>query len=389
MSLATPIPSCLSDCFTTENDDVFIRREQNCLAITLNRPKALNALNSSMALAIGRALRFAEQDNAIRCVIVDAVGGRAFCAGGDVREVAAALTTHKGEAGHKLASACLAREYRLDYHIHHFAKPYIALVDGIVMGGGLGLSAHAARRIVSENLDMTMPETAIGLFPDIGAAWFLNFYPGRAGVFTAMTGHRLNTADGVTVNFAHHIVPKARFPELRAALIAAAPATATDVDHVTTKFTARLHELNNGAGMVPSLMHYMPLIDTCFTAASAAEMMTRLAERANAGHEDAAKILGHLRTRCPTSLALTVEHVNRAQGRSVAYALKMDYLLEIRCIAAPDFVEGIRSLLIDKDNKPNWQPARIDDITPDRIAAFFAPPNPAKGEVELDFRVVE
>ena len=312
MSSAIPTPSCLSDCFTTESDEVFIRREQNCLAITLNRPKALNALNSSMALAISRALRFAEQDNAIRCVVVDAVGGRAFCAGGDVREVAGALTAHKGEVGHKMASACLAREYRLDYQIHHFPKPYIALVDGIVMGGGLGLSAHAARRIVSENLDMTMPETAIGLFPDIGAAWFLNFYPGRAGVFTAMTGHRLNTADGIKVNFAHHIVPKSRFPELRASLIAAAPATATDVDHVTAKFTVRLHELNNGAGMVPSLTQYMPLIDQCFTAATAAEMMTRLSEHADGGNADAAKILGHLRTRCPTSLALTVEHVNRA-----------------------------------------------------------------------------
>ncbi|MCX8506573.1 MAG: enoyl-CoA hydratase/isomerase family protein, partial [Alphaproteobacteria bacterium] len=387
MSLVPSMPSCLSDCFTTESDEVFIRREQNCLAITLNRPKALNALNSSMALAIGRALRFAEHDNAIRCVVVDAAGAKAFCAGGDVREVAAALTEHKGEAGHKIASACLAREYRLDYQIHHFAKPYIALVDGIVMGGGLGLSAHAARRIVSENLDMTMPETAIGLFPDIGAAWFLNFYPGRAGVFTAMTGHRLNTADGITVNFAHHIVPKARFPELRAALIAAAPATATDVDHVTAKFTVRLHELNHGAGMVPSLSHYMPLIDQCFTAPTAAEILTRLAERADGGNADAAKIIAHLRTRCPTSLALTVEHVNRARGRSVAYVLKMDYLLAIRCIAAPDFVEGIRALLIDKDNKPDWQPARIEDITPDRIAAFFAPPNQAKGEAELDFSV--
>ncbi|MDI9350331.1 MAG: enoyl-CoA hydratase/isomerase family protein [Candidatus Symbiobacter sp.] len=382
-------PRLLSECLTQPEAEVFIRVEHRCLAITLNRPKALNSLNSKMALAISRALRFAAQDSAIQCVVVDAVGGRAFCAGGDVREMAGVLRESGSIAGHKLACQFSAREYRLDRQIHHFPKPYIALVDGIVMGGGLGLSAHAARRIVSEHLDMTMPETAIGLFPDIGAAWFLNFYPGRAGVFTAMTGHRLNTADGVQVNFAHHVVPKALFPDLRRALIAAAPSTPTDVDHVVAKFAVRLHELNHGAGMVPSLMPYLPLIQECFSAPSAREIMSRLATRAAGGDDLAATTLAHLRTRCPTSLALAVEHVNRAQGRSVDYVLKMDYLLAIRCFAVPDFVEGIRALLVDKDNKPNWQPADIDAVSDDRIAAFFAPPDPARGEVELDFNLVE
>ncbi len=339
-------------------ESVLFDTQGGALIIILNRPKALNALSLEMIRVMDPVLRRAATDPAIRCVILQGAGDRAFCAGGDVRAVAQAVSG--GEMA--LADAFFREEYTLNHLLHTYPKPIIALIHGICMGGGVGLSAHGPLRVVTDSLMFAMPETGIGLFPDVGGTWVLNQMPGHIGLYLGLTGARLGAADACAIGFATHHIKDADLPALRDALIAEAPATEAEAEAIIARF-------DQPRGTSPLLAQQAD-IDRLFAGDSIEAILAALTADDSAWAKAQAETLAH---KSPTSLKITLEQLRGGKGLDIAAVFVREYRLSQHCMAGPDFREGIRALLIDKDQAPKWSPATLDGVTPDLVKNFFAP----------------
>ncbi|GJE27079.1 enoyl-CoA hydratase/isomerase family protein [Methylobacterium organophilum] len=325
--------------------------------VTLDRPKALNALTLPMVEAMRGRLEAWAADPAITRVAVRGAGGRAFCAGGDIRKI-----YELGRAGrHEEVMAFWEAEYRLDAAVKRFPKPYIALVEGIVMGGGVGISLHGRYRVASEKYLLAMPETGIGFFPDVGTTYALPQLPGKLGTYLALTGGRIGAGDALEAGLATHFAKAEDFEALVAAL-----AEAPTVEAALQRFGAAPPE--------PEIFRQeRALIDECFGAESVAAVLARLDAAAEAGSAFAGETAALIRTRSPTSLSIAFEQMRRGPGLSFAEAMLTEYRLCDRVMRGSDFYEGVRAVIVDKDNAPRWQPDRLDAVDPQGIAAAFGP----------------
>lgn len=342
------------------NEDVIVRRAGNAGRITMNRPKALNALTTPMVGVITRALIEWHDDPAVALVIVDGAGDRALCAGGDV------VTLYDSRAdGSGVAREFWSTEYRLNAMIGRFPKPFVALQDGIVMGGGIGLSGHASHRIVTERSMLAMPETGIGLIPDVGGTWLLAHAPGQTGVYLGLTGARMTGADAIFAGFAGRFVPSERLPQLGLALEQAA--SAADVNAVVARFAAEPPPSTLAAQAAD--------IDRLFAADTVEGI---LADLAAAGTAWSSKVATDLAGKSPLAMKVTLAAIRQAGTLpSLEAALDIEYRLTTRLFEAGEFPEGVRALLVDKDKAPRWQPPALDRVTDADVARFFAPFSPA------------
>ncbi|MBI1775457.1 MAG: enoyl-CoA hydratase/isomerase family protein [Proteobacteria bacterium] len=340
--------------------DIGFQVERGIAFVTLNRPKALNALTLEMIQAIASRLSRWASDPAVHAVVIQGEGERAFCAGGDVRAVYDSVKAAPSD----LHRAFFVDEYRLNRAIHRFPKPYIALIDGITMGGGMGLSVHGGIRVATERTLSAMPETGIGLFPDIGATWFLNRCPGRLGLYLALTGARLRGADVLYAGIATDFVESGRLAELKRAL---GEADWSRDPSETASTTVRRFAGSPGEA---ALRQHESAIDRAFAGDSVEAI---LAELAGLKTEWANATLATLAGKSPTSLKLTLEQLRRGKTLSIEAALIMEFRMVQRCMAGHDFFEGIRALLVDKDLKPVWRPQHLEEVRAADIEAYFAP----------------
>lgn len=339
--------------------EVLFERRGEAGIITLNRPKALNALSHQMVRMIHPQLLDWAQDPQVTRVVLKAAGERAFCAGGDIRAI-----YDLGRSGRADEAITFWREeYLLNHYIGTYPKPYVSLIDGICMGGGFGLSAHGTYRVAGERYLFAMPEVNIGLFPDVGGTYVLPRLPGARGVYLALTGARIKAADAKAVGLATHVVPSARFAEVEAALAAGEP-------------VADLLAARAAAPEPAPLDAHGALIADAFGRGSIDAILVRLGEFASEGGEAGAfagRAAESMRAACPTSLAITVEQMRRGPGLTLAGALATEYRVVNRVAHGHDFYEGVRAIIVDKDNSPRWEPARLADVDPAVIAAHFAP----------------
>jgi enoyl-CoA hydratase len=355
------------------DDDILFGREGGVGTVLLNRPQALNAFTLGMYRQFGPKLYEFAGDPAIHAVLIEGAGDRAFCAGGDVRAV---YEAGKGIAGDpSFTSVFFAEEYRIISFIHHYPKPYLAILDGITMGGGAGVSVNGAYRVATEKTMFAMPETGIGLFPDVGATRFLNLCPGQIGRYLGLTGARLGAADALYCGFATHFVPRERVPELKAALIGtvwnAGPEQA-QIEAVLARFIA-----DPGR---PPLADKRAAIDRCFAGDSVEAILDAL-EAETADPQWAAETRATLLTKSPTSLRITLRQLILGRKLDLEDALKLEYRMTQHVMAAHDFYEGVRAALVDKDQKPRWRPGRLAEIGETAAEAYFA----SLGDRELTF----
>ena len=327
---------------------------------TLNAPAALNALSSDMVRRLDPQLRAWRDDPAIVGVLLDAAGDKAFCAGGDLRRLYAAIRATGAERNLE-AEAFFSEEYVLDHLIHRFPKPFVAWAHGIVMGGGVGLMAGASHRVVTETTRLAMPEIGIGLFPDVGGSWFLRRMPGRLGLFLALTAAPLNAADALAAGIADAFVPQAG----KATVLQAIAATEWTGDPTAdrTRLTALLRAAGEGASRPESLVErHAEAIDDLMAGTALADIAPRLRALQSDDPWLQAAAASFARG-SPTSAALAFALRERAEGRSLGEVLQLEYRAALGCCAHADFPEGIRALLIEKDRRPRWQPARLEDVT--------------------------
>lgn len=336
-----------------EAPEVLVERRGRALFLTLNRPSALNALNRPMALTIHRALFDAAADPSVERVIIEGAGDRAFCAGGDVAELA-----RRGKQDRDLWEGFFHDEYRMNQAIARLATPYVALLDGITMGGGVGLSIHGPYRVATERTLFAMPETGIGLIPDVGGTHALARLPGEIGTWAALTGARLKAADCRYAGIATHYVPSQHLRALRDLLAES---------HEEAE--AILATFDEGAGPAP-LEAYRDGIDFHFGHDSVEDILASLDQGDDWAQEQAVVI----RRMSPTSCKLTLAGLRMGETSSIEEALTTEYRMVCQIRHGHDFFEGVRAQLLDKDRNPKWQPATLEAISEIDIAAYLETP---------------
>jgi len=345
--------------------EILCERRGAAGVVTLNRPQALNAITHGMVLELRRALDAWADDPAVTRVVVTAAGERAFCAGGDVRHL-----YDLGQAKRYGEALRFWRdEYALNVRIKRYPKPYISLIDGIVMGGGVGVSLHGSHRVAGERYQFAMPEVGIGFFPDVGATYALPRLPGEAGTYLALTGDRVRAADALALGLATHAAASSSLPGVKDALLAGEPVEET------------LAFLRCGPGP-PPLAAERETIDRCFSGASAPAVLASLDEAAAAGSAFARKAAETIRSKSPTSLVIALEQMSRGRRLVFEDAMRTEFRIVSRIIEGQDFYEGVRAAVIDKGGKPRWRPASLDEVDPEAVVAHhFATLGPA--ELEL------
>lgn len=334
-------------------EDVLIERRGRALWLTLNRPQALNALNRPMALAIHRALADAAGDPDIAHFVIGGAGDRAFCAGGDV-----ALLAREGRRDRDLFEGFFHDEYRMNQAIARADKPWVAVLHGVTMGGGVGLSIHGRCRVATEKTLFAMPETAIGLIPDVGGTHALPLLPGEIGTWAALTGARLGPADCVHAGIATHYVPTERLPVMLDLLATAEE----DADEILRTLDApagesRLAALRDG-------------IDFHFGHDSVEAILDSL----DGGDDWAQEQAGIIRRMSPTSCKLTLAGLRAGRGASIETCLINEYRMVCEIRNGHDFFEGVRAQLLDKDRNPKWAPATLAEVSDADVARHFQPP---------------
>lgn len=338
----------------SETEDVIIRREGRAGHITLNRPKALNALSYPMIAPIYRALTTWAADPDVQLVILDGAGDRGLCAGGDVVSL-----YHSRKDGMGLARRFWGEEYLINALIGRYPKPFVAIQDGIVMGGGIGLSGHASHRIVTERSMLAMPETAIGLIPDVGGTWLLSHAPGELGVYLGLTGQRMNAGDALYAGFADTCVSSGGLAGL-----------VDTLSHTNDPVSVAIAQRAVAPPPTP-LADNREAIDLAFKGDSIEAMLAALAAMPG---EFAAKTLKSMASHSPLAMKTTLAAIRRAKSLpSLERALEIEFRLCLRLFERGEFTEGIRALLVDKDRKPAWNPPRYEDVTPAMVEAMFAP----------------
>ncbi len=339
----------------SDSDEVLCERQGAAGVIVLNRPAALNALTLGMVRGMRRALDAWAGDPAVTRIVLTGAGDKAFCAGGDVRRL-----HDLGRAGEFAEALTFWREeYQLNTLIHRYPKPYVSLIDGIVMGGGVGVSLHGRYRVAGERYLFAMPEVAIGFFPDVGATYALPRLPGETGTYIALTGDRVRTADALALGLVTHAVPSAAMAPLQEALAGGEP-----VDEALARFS-------QSPGAAP-IQANRAVIDRCFSADDVRTILSRLDEAAAGGSEFARKTAATIRTKSPTSLCLALEQVRRGRELSFEEAMRVEFRIVSRIIEGHDFYEGVRAALIDRDGAPRWRPATLDAVRREDIERHFA-----------------
>jgi enoyl-CoA hydratase len=338
------------------DDDILFARQGGLGLVTLNRPHALNTLTLDTFRRLEPQLIVWEADPGVRALVLQGAGERAFCAGGDVVAVYEARNRPPGPDDYK--AAFFREEYRAIRRVHRYPKPTIALIDGITMGGGAGISINGTYRVASERTLIAMPEVAIGLFPDVGATRFLNLCPGRTGLFLALTGARIRAADALYCGFATHHVPHDRMDGLRAAL--AASTEAADIAAVLDAF-------HTDPGPAP-LAPIREAIDRVFALPSVEAIRDALAGE---DAEWARTALHAIAQASPLSLELTFRQLELGRGMSLEEALALEYRMTRHIMTGHDFFEGVRALLVDKDRQPRWQHASLEAVGADEVASCF------------------
>ncbi len=325
--------------------------------VTLNRPRALNALTPGMVRSLAAALDAWEHDPAIRAVVVTGAGDRAFCAGGDIR-----LLYDWGKEGRFAEALAFWREeYILNMRIKSYPKPYISFIDGIVMGGGVGVSLHGSHRVAGERYDFAMPEVGIGFFPDVGATHALPRLPGRTGAWLAVSGDRVKQADALALGLATHAMPGAAMPGAVEAL-----AAGEEVGAVMERFGAAPQD------EAPVLAH-RAAIDQVFGASSMEDIVARAGAGAAAGDPFCVRMAASLATKSPTSMKIALEQMRVGGKLSFTGAMRLEYRIVSRLGRSADFFEGVRAVIVDKDQAPRWAPATLAEVSAEAVADHFQP----------------
>ncbi len=335
--------------------DVLVRVSGACGRITLNRPRALNALSISMVEAMHAALAEWANDDRVLFVLVDGAGERGLCAGGDIRALYNAIVAGQPE----LATEFFRKEYQLNYDISRYAKPYVVLMDGIVMGGGIGVSSHGSHRVVTERTQLAMPETAIGFIPDVGGTHLLGTAPGELGTWMGLTGGRVGAADAIACGLADLMVQSEDLSRMLLELEACPDADAMEA-------CLRSFATQPPAGLSDE---HRVCVDQCFAASTVEEIVAALLAHPAA---EARTSVDELRKMSPTSLKLTLRALRKARAaNNLAESLDQEFRLAQACEKGHDLVEGIRAAIVDKDRAPKWSPARLEEVTSQMVDAYF------------------
>jgi len=342
--------------------DIRFDRHGPLAIVTLDRPRALNALTLEMAVALDDRLAAWAGDDDVAAIVIRSAGGRAFCAGGDIRALHDASKRHD-----PYVRDFYRTEYRLNHRIKTCRKPYIALIDGIVMGGGVGLSVHGSHRVVTERCQFAMPETGIGFFPDVGGSWFLPRCPGQLGTYLGLTGTSIGAADMLYCGLATHSMASGDLARVEGAL---EQASWTGDPGVVV--TALLDLMARDAG-APPLARHREAIDRCFAGDTIEEILSRLALEKTPWTDETIAVL---RRKSPTSLKVTLRQLRLGAGLSdFSAAMRMEFALALHMVAMDDFHEGVRAAVIDKDQAPRWQPPTLAGVSEGLVGRYFEPAN--------------
>jgi enoyl-CoA hydratase len=338
--------------------DLIARREGAVGVIRLNRPKAINAVTLEMFRDVDKALDAFEVDPAVAVILLEGAGERGLCAGGDIRALWESSKV-KGDLGKIL----WREEYILNARIKKFPKPYVSFMDGIVMGGGVGLSAHSSHRVVTDKTKLAMPEVGLGFFPDVGGTWLLSHSPGEIGTYFGLTGQTMNGPDAIHAGFADAVVPSGKLAALREALTKVhAGITSAEVKALIAGFTT-----GETAGPVAAMEDK---IDAWFAHDRMEDIVAALQR---GGSELALSTLKTLNEKSPRGMVVTLKLLRLArQSSSLEECLVREYCAALQVFASDDFREGVRAAVIDKDRNPKWSPPRIEDVTPEMVAPYFA-----------------
>lgn len=339
--------------------DLIVCREGAAGIIRLNRPKAINALTLNMTRGIVAALDTFETDPGVSLILLEGAGERGLCAGGDIRGL-----YESSKAGGDLGPVFWREEYILNARIPVFPKPYVAFMDGLVMGGGVGLSAHGVHRIVTEKTRFAMPEVSLGFFPDVGGTWLLSRAPGEIGTYYGLTGQAMTGGDAIYAGAADVLIASGDWPALRDALTnAPLRATANDIRAILQQFVV--------SNLSAPIAQYRARIDRCFAFDTMEEIVAALKQD---GTDFAVATLKALLDNSPTGLKVTLELLRRARkSKSLKECLIREYTAALEVFISDEFREGVRAAIIDKDRTPKWSPARLEDVTPDIVARYFVP----------------
>ncbi|WP_292974793.1 enoyl-CoA hydratase/isomerase family protein [Mycobacterium sp.] len=337
---------------TDESDDILRRVDNGIGFLTLNRPKAINSLNQNMVDGLGAALTQWQQDPDVSAVVLAGAGERGLCAGGDVVAI-----YHSARADGAEARKFWHDEYLVNAQIGSFPKTYVSLMDGIVMGGGVGVGAHANTRVVTDTSKVAMPEVGIGFIPDVGGAYLLSRAPGSLGLHAALTGAPFSGADAIALGFADHFVPHDKLDAL----------TQSIADDGVEQAIAT-HAIEPPPS---NLVAQRDWIDECFAGDTVADIVAALRSHSAAAANEAADLIA---SRSPIALSVTLEAVQRARKLdTLEDVLAQDYRVSSASLRSHDLVEGIRAQLVDKDRNPKWSPASLADVTTADVEAYFAP----------------
>jgi enoyl-CoA hydratase len=338
-----------------ENEDVLVSAENGVGLLTLNRPKAINSLNHGMVTTLAKALGEWQNDGSIHTVLLSGAGERGLCAGGDVIAI-----YHSARADGAEARAFWHDEYVLNAYIARYPKTYVAVMDGIVMGGGVGVAAHAAVRVVTDTTKMGMPEVGIGLIPDVGGTYLLSRAPGRLGLHAALTGAPFSGADAIAMGFADHFVPHDALAAFKDTVVA---------DGVDAALAAHATEPPHSP-----LLAQRHWIDECYAGETVADIIAELRGHGAGPADDAANLIA---TRSPIALSVALAAIRRAADlNSLEDVLRQEFRTSSAAVRSHDLVEGIRAQLIDKDRDPQWSPSTLALCSTDDVEAYFAPADP-------------
>jgi enoyl-CoA hydratase len=338
--------------------DLIVRREGGAGVIRLNRPKTINAMTLEMSLGIDAALDRFAADPAVALVLLEGAGDRGLCAGGDIRGL-----YESSRAGGDLGKVFWRQEYTMNARIARFPKPYVAFMDGLVMGGGVGLSAHGRHRIVTERTRLAMPEVGLGFFPDVGGTWLLSRSPGEIGTYFGLTGETMNGPDAIHARFADAVVPSAKWAALRDVLTKVRPGTASPEIKLLIDDFATGEALGPVAAMQPG-------IDAWFAHDRIEDVFAALQRD---GSEFAQATRKTLNEKSPRGMVVALKLLRLARASSsLEQCLVREYRAALQVFASDDFREGVRAAVIDKDREPRWSPPRIEDVTPEMVAPYFA-----------------
>ncbi|MFI1412331.1 enoyl-CoA hydratase/isomerase family protein [Streptomyces sp. NPDC020707] len=349
---------------TGSEDSVLLHTAGRAAHLTLNRPRAINALTHAMVRRVDEALTAWEHDSAVETVVVTGAGERGLCAGGDIRAI-----HDDARDGDGTASAAFWRdEYRLNARIARWSKPYVAVMDGIVMGGGVGISAHGGVRVVTERSRIAMPETGIGFVPDVGGTYLLSRAPGELGTRLALTGEAIGAGDALMCGLADHHVPSASLPGLL-----------DDLAELPVRGALDRHARPAPEGELAGQREWT---DSCFAAGTVEEIVRRLLHHGDPVAKETAELL---LAKSPTALKVTLTAVRRARRLgSLERVLRQEYRVSCAALTTPDLVEGIRAQVIDKDRTPRWSPATLAEVTDGDVERFFEPLGERGPELELE-----